>query len=43
MKFCCIIPAYAEEKRIAAVVRETLKYCDVVVVVDDGSRIARPT
>jgi len=32
------IPAYNEEKHIANVVREAKKYCDKVVVVDDGSK-----
>ena len=32
-----VIPAYNEEKRIRAVVSETLKYVDKVVVVNDGS------
>lgn len=36
---CIVIPAFEEEKRIGAVVRETLEYCPQarVVVVDDGS------
>jgi len=33
-----IIPAHNERKTIAAVVRETKKYCSNVVVVDDGSK-----
>lgn len=36
-KFCVILPAYREEKRIGRVVREVLKYCKHVIVVDDGS------
>lgn len=32
------IPAYNEEKHIANVVREAKKYCDMVIVVDDGSK-----
>ncbi|MEM0272262.1 MAG: glycosyltransferase family 2 protein [Thermoprotei archaeon] len=32
------IPAYNEEKHIAKVVQEAKKYCDRVVVVDDGSK-----
>lgn len=32
------IPAYNEEKHIANVVKEAKKYCDRVVVVDDGSK-----
>ena len=33
-----IIAAYNEEKHIAAVVKETKKYCKNIVVVDDGSK-----
>ena len=36
-KCCILIPAFREEKRIGAVVRECLEYCPDVVVVDDGS------
>ena len=36
-KFCVLIPAYREEKHIAAVVRDVLEYASDVVVVDDGS------
>ena len=36
MKFVIIIPAYNEEKTIYRVVKESLKYSDVLVV-DDGS------
>jgi glycosyltransferase involved in cell wall biosynthesis len=36
-KCCIVIPAFREEKRIGAVVRECLEYCPDVVVVDDGS------
>ena len=36
MKFIIIIPAYNEEKTIEKVVRESLRYSDVLVV-DDGS------
>ncbi len=32
-----IIPAYNEEKNIKEVVQKTIKYVDLVVVVDDGS------
>ena len=32
-----LIPAYNEEKTIARVVLDTLKYCDKVIVCDDGS------
>lgn len=34
---CVLIPAYREEARIGAVVRECLLYCRDVVVIDDGS------
>ncbi len=37
LKACVLIPAYNEEKRVGAVVRETLEYCPDVVVIDDGS------
>ena len=36
-KFCVIVPAYQEEKCIASVVGGIRKYCETVVVVDDGS------
>ncbi|MEA1992999.1 MAG: glycosyltransferase family 2 protein [Euryarchaeota archaeon] len=36
MDLLAIIPAYNEEKKIGTVVKETLEYCDVLVV-DDGS------
>jgi glycosyltransferase involved in cell wall biosynthesis len=36
MDLLAVIPAYNEEKKIGAVVRETLTYCDVLVI-DDGS------
>ncbi len=36
-KGCVLIPAYNEGERIAAVVRDVLKVCPNVVVVDDGS------
>jgi len=35
-----LIPAYNEEKTIANVVKETKKFVDLVIVVDDGSRDA---
>ncbi len=35
--FCVIVPAYQEEGRIGSVVEGMRKYCDHVVVVDDGS------
>ena len=37
LKVCVLIPAYREERRIGAVVREVLDYCSDVVVIDDGS------
>ena len=37
LKTCILIPAYNEEKRVGAVVREVLEYCPHVIVVDDGS------
>ncbi|HNR93721.1 MAG TPA: glycosyltransferase family 2 protein [Kiritimatiellia bacterium] len=36
-RYCVLIPAYQEEKNIASVVRDALKYCPQVIVVDDGS------
>ncbi|MBU4002964.1 MAG: glycosyltransferase family 2 protein [Proteobacteria bacterium] len=36
-KIIAVIPAYNEEKHIAKVVRETKKYVDKVIVVDDAS------
>ena len=36
-KTCILIPAFKEEKHIAAVVREVLDYCPDVIVIDDGS------
>ncbi len=37
LKTCVLIPAYNEEKRVGAVVREVRDYCPDVIVVDDGS------
>ena len=37
MRTAAIIPAWNEERAIAGVVHETLKYVDTVIVVDDGS------
>jgi len=37
-KIFAIIPAYNEEKHINKVVKETKKYLDNVIVVDDGSK-----
>jgi len=37
MKVCCVIPAYQESVAIGNVVRATRRYCDTVIVVDDGS------
>ena len=36
-KIFAIIPAYNEEKHINKIVKETKKYVDKVIVVDDGS------
>ena len=36
-KIIAVIPAYNEEKTIAAVLLETEKYVDKIIVVDDGS------
>ncbi|MCK4433406.1 MAG: glycosyltransferase family 2 protein [Methanomicrobia archaeon] len=36
MKILALIPAYNEAEKIGKVVKETLQYCDVLVV-DDGS------
>ncbi|MFC1499296.1 glycosyltransferase family 2 protein [Verrucomicrobiota bacterium] len=36
-EFCVIVPGYQEEGRIGEVVEGIRKYCDHVVVVDDGS------
>lgn len=36
-KFCVVLPAYQEERRIGDVVRSVLPLCRDVVVVDDGS------
>ena len=37
-KVFAVIPAYNEERHISKIVRETKKYADVVIVVDDGSK-----
>ncbi|MDD2785454.1 MAG: glycosyltransferase family 2 protein [Patescibacteria group bacterium] len=37
MRVIGVIPAYNEEKRIAAVLRESLAYLNEIIVVDDGS------
>ena len=37
-KIFAIIPAYNEEKHIGKIVKETKKYVDKVIVVDDGSK-----
>ena len=34
---CVIIPTYNNEKSIRQVVTDTLKFCDDVIVVNDGS------
>ena len=36
MKITAVIPAYNEEESITEIVKNTLKYVDEVVVVDDG-------
>lgn len=36
-KYCVIIPAYQEEKRIAAVITGALEHCPDITVIDDGS------
>lgn len=38
LKTVAVIPAFNEAKRVGSVVRETKKYVDEVLVVDDGSR-----
>lgn len=38
MKIAAIIPAYNEEKHIEKVVKDTKKYVDLVITIDDGSR-----
>ncbi len=38
MKIVAVIPAYNEEKRIATTIADVVKFCDVVVVVDDCSK-----
>lgn len=35
--YCVILPGYCEEGRIGLVVKKTLKHCDSVIVIDDGS------
>ncbi len=37
-KIYVVIAAYNEEKHIAEVIRKTKKYCDNIIVVDDGSK-----
>ncbi|MFW9985052.1 MAG: glycosyltransferase family 2 protein [Candidatus Odinarchaeota archaeon] len=37
MIVCCIIPAYQESRAVDQVVTISKKYCDLVIVVDDGS------
>jgi glycosyltransferase involved in cell wall biosynthesis len=37
MKTIAVIPAWKEEKKIGSVIRETKKYVDKVIVIDDGS------
>ncbi|MCB1195735.1 glycosyltransferase family 2 protein [bacterium] len=38
--FCVIIPAYNEEKNIAALIASIKRYTDNIVVIDDGSQDA---
>jgi len=38
MKKIAVIPAYNEEKNISDVIKETKKYVDKIIVVDDGSK-----
>ena len=38
MKISVVIPAHNEEKQIGKVVKETKKYVDKIIVVDDGSK-----
>lgn len=38
MRTTCVIPAYNEEITIGRIVSETLKHCDMVLVVDDNSQ-----
>ena len=37
MKTFVVIPAFNEEERIEETIKETLKYCENIIVVDDGS------
>lgn len=37
LRYCAIVPAFREEKRIAEVVRRVRVHCPDVVVIDDGS------
>ena len=37
-RISAVIPAYNEEKHISKIIKETKKYVDCVVVVDDGSK-----
>ena len=36
-RYCVVVPAYREQDRIGKVVEEIRRYCENVVVVDDGS------
>lgn len=38
MRIIAVIPAYNEKKHIKEIIKETKKYVDQVIVVDDGSR-----
>ena len=37
LKFCAVVPAFCEEKKIAGVVTSIRQYCPNVIVIDDGS------
>jgi len=37
-KIWAVIPAYNEEKTIAGIIKETKRYIDKIIVVDDGSK-----
>jgi glycosyltransferase involved in cell wall biosynthesis len=37
LRVACVIPAFNEESTIGSVVRGAKKYCDYIIVVDDGS------
>ncbi|MBS7629579.1 glycosyltransferase family 2 protein, partial [Candidatus Bathyarchaeota archaeon] len=37
LRMACVIPAFNEESTIGSVVKSAKKYCDCIIVVDDGS------